>query len=401
MNNLIVTDAVNTWIAAAGMGAYLWYLWRLDILNTISKRSVFLFTTLFFLAFCRAFLWLSPNKLTLFCTFVPASLVPLAATLYIEGILRRHLPLFIKMYVAIGVFISLAMTFMGLFNTKGWPLTVFMLFDCSVFLILANFLLKRNRETLSSYENQYVDNLFFALVIIIPLLLTDFKTLISISPLRLGPTAMLVFSYLCMRNSQSIDSIRTFFLELFYAVAKSIALTMVFIISSNANWFEQSVYFFVPTLNLILLYLIFSQIGQHHRATKNIAFYDWLKTNSNKPYPVLLSSLDKLPLCRDAILVTETLLDTNTNHQLINYLNDKTLINKATLHKDLSLENNETAFIAGLCLDLLAKNEANNLCLLATTPLTLILLKLPPSPINSSINNEMLMVQAVFRRSTS
>ena len=89
-------DAAITWAGAAGCLFYLWTLYRHGRRGEGPQR--FLLGVLASLLLVRGFEWLADWPILDRLTLVIAAWLPLSITLFIERVLRRHHPLWVKLW---------------------------------------------------------------------------------------------------------------------------------------------------------------------------------------------------------------------------------------------------------------------------------------------------------------
>src|SRR6476646_8299211 len=100
-------DAALAWLCAVGVAHYIAYIHRQATRSLLERRMLMLLYCLeaFFIA--RGFTHVTPGRCVSVATLAPAILLPLAATVFVEGMLRRHTALAFKIFVALGsVFFS-------------------------------------------------------------------------------------------------------------------------------------------------------------------------------------------------------------------------------------------------------------------------------------------------------
>jgi len=146
-----------------------------------------------------------------------ASVLPLAAVLVVETVLRRHAPRFLKTWAAFG---AVLFVLIAVFAGNGYALAALLAlagFQALTFGALAALLVWRDRDDVSPAENTMIDRLGLSLVLIVPLALTDFRTDMMDLPVRLSGIAVLVFCWLALtlrRGSTTQSGIVSAFLGL-------------------------------------------------------------------------------------------------------------------------------------------------------------------------------------------
>jgi len=186
-------DAAITWSGAAGCLFYLWTLYRHGRRGEGPQR--FLVGVLASLLLVRGFEWLAHRPSIDRLTLVIAAWLPLAITLFIERVLRRHHPLWLKLWaLATTAVFFVASLFTGLPFNPTWLL---MFAACLSATVTFNgvLLLARRRSELGIGENRLANLLILLAFLSAALVLTDFRTPSGMSPVRLGSIAALLFIY--------------------------------------------------------------------------------------------------------------------------------------------------------------------------------------------------------------
>jgi hypothetical protein len=190
--DLVATEIAITWAAAAGCLFYLVAMYRGE--HGVGAQR-FLILILAAVLFIRAFSWMSGDLRLARLTFAFATWLPLAITLFVERVLRRHHPLWVKLLaLSVSVLFFLSDLIPGLIERRAW-MSAFGLCLALVVLINGVLLLMQRNASLSTSEKRLVDLLLLVAFISVPLVLSDFRTLLHFFPIRLGGLAALLFVY--------------------------------------------------------------------------------------------------------------------------------------------------------------------------------------------------------------
>jgi hypothetical protein len=186
-------DVAITWSGAAGCAVYLWTLYRYGHRGVGAQR--FLICVLTGLLFVRGFEWLTGSELLDRLTLAIATWLPLAITLFIERVLRRHHPLWVKL-LALGTssvfFVADIST--GMSSSPTWMVAFAGLLALCV-VINGVLLLGRRRSELGAGENRLASLLILLAFVSAVLVLTDFRTPTGFGFVRMGAIAALLFVY--------------------------------------------------------------------------------------------------------------------------------------------------------------------------------------------------------------
>jgi len=188
-------DVAVTWLSAAGCAAYFAFVWIQRGGNPAARTELFLFGTLAVLLFVRGFWWTTHAPLLGRAVFAVATLLPLAITLFVERVLRRHHPLWLK---TLGAVSSVAFFVLNLFGELALSTPALVAFlSCVVVVLGANgvLLVRERRGDLGERESSIAGALVFAALASLPLAVTDFREDIQGIPVRLGSLGALVLIY--------------------------------------------------------------------------------------------------------------------------------------------------------------------------------------------------------------
>lgn len=183
------TDSLTAALALAGLAVAIRRLDGADSLSRAFRAALVLAAA--FLA-TRVGFWLSGSEVMRAVNFVLGALVPLAALLLAEVLVRRHAPAPMKWGVGVGA-VSLALL------APLWPSAGSMLlpaFQLLALLAAAGLVLLRDRSSLSLGENGLIDRVSLALPFILPFLLSDHDLGLTSEPLRLSGVAILLTAWI-------------------------------------------------------------------------------------------------------------------------------------------------------------------------------------------------------------
>ncbi|WP_238365768.1 hypothetical protein [Mesobacterium pallidum] len=156
------------------------------------------------LMFVRVIYWGAGGWLSATLTLALAGLLPLCAMLLAEGLLRRHAPPALKLFVTGGAvaMVLLAPLPAGFLT----PLRIGALLALQVvgLLWVAWMVVARDRASLSQAENQSIDRMALSLLLILPLLATDFlRDDLGDIPVRMGGIGVLGLAWLSVNMNRA------------------------------------------------------------------------------------------------------------------------------------------------------------------------------------------------------
>jgi hypothetical protein len=189
----VALDVAITWAGAVGCAYYLYSLYAHGRPGLGAQRFLMLLLTS--LLFVRGLAWLSGDAVVKRLTFALACWLPLAVTLFIERILRRHHPLGLKVVaLATSVTFFLLDAAVGLPGHRAW-LMAFL--TCFALVLLGNgmLLFARRSGDLGAGEERLAGLLLVIALISVPLVVSDFRTVTGAGTVRIGAIAALLLVY--------------------------------------------------------------------------------------------------------------------------------------------------------------------------------------------------------------
>ncbi|MDX8349461.1 hypothetical protein SLH49_15870 [Cognatiyoonia sp. IB215446] len=169
-----------------------------DPWEPINRRFLFGVQVTMMLFAARVFMILTGIEAFRIFVLLAAGLIPLAVLLLTEGLLRRHAPPSIKLYVAGGACIA-ALTSLWYSNSID-PARLFTLlaFQVSGFVIAGWLILTRDQASLSAQENATAVRLGLSLLLLIPLAMGDFLLLYIDLPIQFSALGVLILCWLAI-----------------------------------------------------------------------------------------------------------------------------------------------------------------------------------------------------------
>ena len=257
----VVADSVVNLFAAAGLLLVARANRRLDPRGALTRRIAFAlsFTAVFF--FVRAAAWLSGAIMLDRLTTALAGAVPLAGLLVAEGVLRRHAPLWLKIAAAAGCVLP------GLALVLRLPDAAVNLVNlCVVFAgfgAVAWLLVRRDPAGLTAAENRLIRRLVAVLIVLLPLIATDFRSIFPAIPVRLGAVGALVILYVGFGAGglTTLARTRVFAMLAFLVIAGCFALAFGMIRSGGADIAELVRVEAVGFSGLMLAGLLSEELG--------------------------------------------------------------------------------------------------------------------------------------------
>ena len=198
MNGTLVADVFVTLAALLGLLIFAGALRRQRPRTPLIETFIAAIYALCALMAARLLQWSTDLSWTGRATFLIAGTVPLFALLVVEALLRRHAALAFKYWVAGGALLFTAMAVFAPAVFAPVAILALALFQLLSFAGLAVMVLLRDETSLTPAENQMVNRLALSFLVILPFLLTDFRTEYLDAPVRLGGIAILTLCWLAL-----------------------------------------------------------------------------------------------------------------------------------------------------------------------------------------------------------
>lgn len=177
-------EGVLNLVSALGIMFYLSYVWR-NKYRTLFEARISLLLALFFWMFTVRGIgyWNESVESLSKLILLPATFLPLVGVYFVEGVLRRHTPKWVKLYVSLGTFAVISQLIVAE-NEYFYIGMIF--FQISILLILIGLLMSSKSQDGSSEEKLLKQRIFIAFVFGLPFYLTDYAQLLNYPVARVG-----------------------------------------------------------------------------------------------------------------------------------------------------------------------------------------------------------------------
>lgn len=370
------TDPLVSWIGAGGVLAYIVHIHRQRSRSAVETKVLFLLYCLMALFLIRGFYWLTDDVRLQVPAFVPATLLPLAITLFVEALLRRHAGPALKIFVAVGTLLVFWLNILNPISREDL-FVVYKIFMLVTFAWLGKLLITRKRGALSAMENRFVDGITAALACTFVLALTDLQIRPDWLHFRIGSIGGLIFVYVCLRLDNAGGSRLAVPAEIAGLLARSLVITLAFALIMGSVPVDAYVAAFIVSVALVLLVAILERVRESRLWNHRASFFQWLINARTATLDEFIESLHQLPLAAEHIVLRD--------EQLGGY--DVALVQRAfdegppvatlgTLRAELA-KDGENAGVIEQLVALLENHAMTHATLLSTAPRVMLLLNLP------------------------
>lgn len=198
----LMADGVVTLAGAAGLALFGRHLRHETARGPAHAPFRFAIAVLLAVLAARLGFWATGWRTLDLATHLAASLLPLAALLIVEALLRRHAPLPLKAGAVAGAGALWAAVLLPVVprEVASGALAIFQLLGFGALGVLV---LRRDRGSLSAAENAMIDRLALSFLLILPLALTDFRLGPLDAPVRMSGIAILFLCWLAIGLRQN------------------------------------------------------------------------------------------------------------------------------------------------------------------------------------------------------
>jgi hypothetical protein len=192
MTSGAIADSIVNLCGAIGLSVAMMTFFRRDRRSPLTWRLLLALGLIATLFLMRGAAWWTGSTFLDSVSLIPAALIPLGALVVTEGILRRHAPRAVKITALTG---GIVLGLGGAFGLERFA-TPYALalsaFQLAGFAVCAWLLATRDRAALMASENRSIGRLAVGALLVIPFILTDFRTLFPEIPVRLGALGALL-----------------------------------------------------------------------------------------------------------------------------------------------------------------------------------------------------------------
>lgn len=304
MGHELWTDPLVSWIGAAGTLSYTVHIHRNRSRSHLEYTTLLLLYTLGALFLLRGHYWLTEDPRMQMPSFVPATVVPIVVTLFVEALLRRHAHPALKLFAAGGSFVCFVLNLVPIVDRDTlW--TISKVITLGTFAWLAWMVVRRDRRAHSTVENRLITSIGTSLAIAFFLALTDLQLAPSWFHFRIGGIGGLIFVYVCIRLTDPDESSMAVLGELIGLAFQAVLITGALIVLLPAEPTDLYVSIFLLSLSFLLLYTIFSRLRGLRWESEHTSFFRWLLEMRCGSVDEFVDALEHLPLAREHRVVRE------------------------------------------------------------------------------------------------
>ena len=380
-------DVLVTWVGAATLIRYRIALGRRRERSALERRTGFLISALALLLLLRGFAWLKGDDPLLGAAMLlPATMLPLAMTLFVEGLLRRHVSRWIK-WLAVALTMTAATTTIVLRAMSGTdprPNYVLLASLLIMMSVLGVTLARRDRASLSRSENGLVRACLIVTLFSLPLVATDFRFDTDWTTPRLGTIGALLFCYTLLRRPQEHARLAWWARDVGRLLLRAGVVCLLLLVALRTAPREVLAPLFALATALVFAVAIVDRLNQANTSRTEVALLRWLARPPASSLHGFVRELHHLPLTSDALVIGENDLAPYDHDSLRAALGTgKPVHSLIRLREERAVRTERRAVAArgaDQLTDLLERTEMSHVGLLSSHPLRLLLANIPELP---------------------
>jgi len=188
--NLFLPDLAIGLATVLGLVAVVWRMRDQQDVTLGHLRRLMILAIVFYGA--RNIEWMTGGALARSLTISSAALLPLMAFLALEALLRRHAAGWMKLFIAGGGAVLALLALVPVVNGFAGFLFLLLVYQLISFALLIWFVLAREYDSLSKAENAMIDRMGIGLLIMLPLLFSDYRNPEWLFPASMSGIAVLI-----------------------------------------------------------------------------------------------------------------------------------------------------------------------------------------------------------------
>lgn len=376
----LYSDVIITWLGAAGVWGYVNFVLHNRTGSALERNTLFLLYCALTLLIVRGFQWLFPWPWLAYVRYLPAVLLPLAVVLFGESLMRRHVNMPMKVYVAAGTVVFVSLALFDLLRGQRALLVSFAVFELSVIVLAGWMVWRTDRSKLTSSESRLIGAVFVAAMVAVPLILTDYRDVFTWIPRRFGSAAPLILVYVLVRLHHRADTVATVFREVIGVFVRASVVALSFMAISGNLVAGEFLEFLPLSLILVLVFTIFYRLKAVSVESRGVSFLQWLLHAKMSSFGSFVTSLRRLPLTREHLLLLEPELRDYDVQRLMAYLGKERRILSLTQLRQQAARESHGREVAEELVSLLEKHGMSHVGLAGRQPASLLLLNSPLVP---------------------
>lgn len=389
-------DAALAWLCALGMAHYIAYIHRQRTRSLLERRMLMLLYCLEVFFIARGLTRMAPGRWVSVATLAPAILLPLAATLFVEGMLRRHMSLAFKLFVAFGsaTFSVWNLLPSGRTNTFFRPFTAYLILGLGG---LALVLVRRDRRSLSPLENRYADATSVAFLVATAFTATELDVRPSWLPYGLGGLGGLTFLHVCVHLTESRVRRLRIAWDIVRQLVEAAGIAAAYSLVVRGTDRATLLFVFLLASSCVFTFSIRWRLRSLSRRRHDVSLRRWLVNTQVRTLDEFIDALRHAPWGAEPIFLRDDSLADYDEALIGGFLASNSGTATLARLRDRMRTGTEDIRAAEQLIDLLENHDMTHVALLGEQPVTLLLVNLPDVAGADATAGEIALVQKIAR----
>jgi hypothetical protein len=397
-----LAEALVSWLSLFGVATVFRVYWIQSTRTRLELCIMFLLECLGALLLVRGFFWIFDLAVFGILTYAMAAVIPFAVLLYVEALLRRHFPLWAKLFVLAGTLFFLALALAGRLHADPLWLPVFTGYVFAMQLVLSGAIVFRDRADLAPIEERAVGSIAVAVVLIVPFVATDLAADLGLAMVRVGSVGFLMFVHAIVVASEPRSNARTLLSVNLAVIAGATLLgaLQAYVIGDwRAATIARSAAMFAC---IVLLVMIHARVRTHGQMARGPGLVRSLATADTRTTDAFLRVLERLPMVAGYRLMREADLrayDHWTFPEVFRARRESVItrnqLRRAPAGERTRSRASDAAYHAEQLEDLLEREDMTHAVLIREAPLALLLVQIPSAGLEQSAIAQLGLIRAM------
>jgi hypothetical protein len=375
MSEELVADIAVNFSAVAALAISLGTIAVRGRWSPVERRLAVALTLVLLLFVLRGQAWIQGVQMLGAIALVPAILLPIAMLCLTEGLLRRHAPFWLKVAVSAATLAMIALLVVGAHADILVFGVALASFQAATLIVLAWLLLTRDRSSLGRIENRTIDVFMAIGAAMLPLLLTDFRTLVPEIPVRMAAVGVTALVFAILRLGRDSASVGRCVGEVLGAIAGSIVAGLAIAFVAGVHEPAAQVRLVIVLTAFVLTALVAVVAYVLHVQSRRASFLSTLLDSDSRDQDEFVSEAARHPALADMRVLGPRELEAYSPGVLRDAFRDRQVLSMTDLSEAapglIERDGREQ-----MC-DLLQSHRMSHVLLLCRDPLKLALLDLP------------------------
>jgi hypothetical protein len=376
-NEQLYSDVLISWLGAAGVWGYVNFIHHHRTGSQLERNTLFLLYCMFALMFVRGFDWLFHHPVLGYVRFFPTVVLPLAITLFAESLMRRHVGIALKIYVAAGTVFFVAAALTDHVRVNPPVLIGFLVFEVSVILLMALDARRASETVLTAAEARLKNAVVVAALVAAPLVVTDFREELTWIPRRLGAAGALAFVYVFIRFSNRTDTGTVVIAEFMQMMLRAAIVALSFMAIASRLSVRDFFEFFPLALVFVMVFTIFYRLKAIGVENRGASFLSWLMHAKFASLDAYATSLRRLPLMQENIVLKQADLPGYDCAVITRYLTAERRMTSLSALRRTASRSAQAREAAEQLVDILERHGMSHVGLVSQAPLVLLAANCP------------------------